>query len=240
MTGNKNYTETKKDINQTKFNRMKKFRITGYFLSIVSAVALFSSCSSKQQPGLTYMPDMGYSRAYESYALLDSAKFTLDAAKRGGNTIFYNSMPVKGTMKRGELFPYTLGADTTGSYAASSSLQNPVISLDSAGLKEAGRLYNINCGICHGDKAAGNGPLSASGKIGGVANLTLPVYTSMSDGTMFHVMTYGKGVMGSYASQLSRRQRWEIVKYVRTLQNPKAAADSTGAASTDSSVVKKG
>ena len=37
------------------------------------------------------------------------------------------------------------------------------------------------------------------------------------DGTMFHVMTYGKNNMGSYASQLSREQRWRIVQYIRTL-----------------------
>ena len=41
-------------------------------------------------------------------------------------------------------------------------------------------------------------------------------------------MTYGKGVMGSYASQLTRAQRWMIVKYIRTLQPKKGAvtADS--------------
>ena len=42
--------------------------------------------------------------------------------------------------------------------------------------------------------------------------------------------------MGSYASQLSRRQRWQIVQYIRALQPKPAAgaagakADSTGAA----------
>jgi mono/diheme cytochrome c family protein len=54
----------------------------------------------------------------------------------------------------------------------------------------------------------------------------------MTDGTMFHSLTYGKNNMGSYASQLSREQRWMIIKYIRTLQ-PKptvavaAAADTT-------------
>jgi len=35
--------------------------------------------------------------------------------------------------------------------------------------------------------------------------------------------------MGSYASQLSRQQRWMIIHYIRTLQ-PKPAADSTATA----------
>jgi mono/diheme cytochrome c family protein len=52
---------------------------------------------------------------------------------------------------------------------------------------------------------------------------------------MFHSITYGKNNMGSYASQLSRQQRWMVIKYVRTLQGPATAApaaDSTGAAKT--------
>jgi len=75
----------------------------------------------------------------------------------------------------------------------------------------------------------GNGPISTSGKIGGIANLTLDMYVKMADGTMFHSLTYGKNNMGSYASQLDRQQRWMIVKYIRTLQ-PKAAVVNTTAA----------
>jgi mono/diheme cytochrome c family protein len=108
-------------------------------------------------------------------------------------------------------------------------------------MAEAGRLFNINCAICHGEKGAANGPLATSGKVGGVANLTLPLYVSMADGTMFHSINYGKNNMGSYASQLSRQQRWMIIKYIRTLQ-PKAAAATTAttAAATDSATAKKG
>ena len=39
-----------------------------------------------------------------------------------------------------------------------------------------------------------------------------------SDGRIFHVMTYGQKNMGSYASQLSREQRWRIVQYIRSLE----------------------
>ena len=48
--------------------------------------------------------------------------------------------------------------------------------------------------------------------------------------------------MGSYASQLDRKQRWMIVKYIRTLQ-PKAtapAAEPVTAAKADSTAAKKG
>lgn len=164
---------------------------------------------------------MAYSRAYETYAERDSNKFTIDPSLRGTSKIFYNNIPVAGTIKRGELFPYTLPNDSNG-YKMSATVNNPIGTLSDAEMLEAGRLFNINCAICHGDKGQGNGPISTSGKIGGIANLTLDMYVKMADGTMFHSITYGRNLMGSYASQLDRKQRWMMVKYIRTLQ-PKAA-----------------
>ncbi len=211
---------------------MKKINIAVFVLYLITGV-LVNSCGNKRSPGLAYMPDMGESRAFEAYAMHDSLLFTTDVDKRGGNMIFYNSMPVPGTMERGEIYPYTMPNDSIG-YKMSGNVKNPLINpLDSSGMLEAGRLYNINCAICHGDKGGGNGPLATAGHVGGVANLTLPNYVSMADGTMFHAVTYGKGVMGSYASQLNRKQRWEVIKYIRTLQNPE---DSTA---TDSTATKK-
>jgi len=208
---------------------MKK--IATLFVVIVTAAIAFVSCDSKREPGKIYMPDMAYSRGYETYAERDSSKFTMSAEERGGSKIFYNNVPAAGTIKRGELFPYTLPNDSNG-YKMSATVLNPIGEMTEAEMKEAGRLFNINCAICHGEKAQGNGPISTSGKIGGIANLTLDSYVKMADGTMFHSINYGKNNMGSYASQLSREQRWMIIKYIRTLQ-PKptvavaAVADST-------------
>ena len=208
---------------------MKK--IATLFVVIVTAAIAFVSCDSKREPGKIYMPDMAYSRGYETYAQRDSSKFTMSAEERGGSKIFYNNVPAAGTIKRGELMPYTLPNDSNG-YKMSATVPNPIGEMTEAEMKEAGRLFNINCAICHGEKAQGNGPISTSGKIGGIANLTLDSYVKMADGTMFHSINYGKNSMGSYASQLSREQRWMIIKYIRTLQ-PKptvavaAVADTT-------------
>ena len=199
---------------------------------ILATMVVFISCDSKRQPGKVYMPDMAYSRAYESYAEHDST-FTRDITDKGGKLIFYNNVPPAGTIKRGELFPYTLQNDSNG-YKMSASIKNPIDSLSKADMAEAGRLFNINCAICHGEKGTANGPLSS--KIGAIANLTQPIYVAMADGTMFHSITYGKNNMGSYASQVDRKQRWMIVKYIRTLQ-PKAAGAAPETA--DSTVAKK-
>ncbi|HRF25904.1 MAG TPA: hypothetical protein PKW54_01100, partial [Ferruginibacter sp.] len=84
--------------------------ITGGLMAL-GAVMLISSCKDKTQPGKIYMPDMAYSRAYETYAERDSLLFTNDPSKKGGKRVYYNSQPVSGTIKRGELFPYTLPND---------------------------------------------------------------------------------------------------------------------------------
>jgi mono/diheme cytochrome c family protein len=198
---------------------------------IITAAIVFVSCDSKREPGKVYMPDMGYSRGYETYAERDSSMFTMSAEERGGSKIFYNAMPAKGTIKRGELMPYTLPNDSNG-YKMSAAIANPVGEMTEEEMKEAGRLFNINCAICHGEKAQGNGPISTSGKIGGIANLTLDTYVKMADGTMFHSITYGKNNMGSYASQLSRKQRWMIIKYIRTLQPKPASTPAAAVADT--------
>ncbi|MEP7163178.1 MAG: cytochrome c [Ferruginibacter sp.] len=211
-------------------------RLSYIIAILVTVIGLITSCDSKRQPGKIYMPDMAYSRAFESYAVHDSTKFTLDAAKKGGSMIYYDSKPVAGTIKRGELFPYTLPNDSNG-YKMSATVKNPLdSSLGKGDLAEAGRLFNINCAICHGAKAMADGPLATSGKIGGVANLASGEKSLLADGTMFHVITYGKNNMGSYASQLTRQQRWMIIKYIRTLQTKAAAATTVVK---DSVTVKK-
>lgn len=217
--------------------KMTKY-ITGGLLAL-GAVVLISSCKDKTHPGKIYMPDMAYSRAYETYAERDSLLFTTDPSKKGGKRMYYNSQPVTGTIKRGEMFPYTLPNDSAG-YAQSANVQNPIDFMTGFELSETKRLYDINCGICHGEKGKGDGPLSTSGKIGGIANLTLDAYVKMADGTMFHSITYGKNNMGSYASQLDRKQRWMIVKYIRTLQpKPETPATAPAAAPADTTATAK-
>ncbi len=214
---------------------MKKITIIAAI--IISGAVAFTGCSSKRDPGRTYMPDMAYSRATESYAQRDSTKFTMDIAKYG-SLIFYNALPVKGTMRRGDLMPYPYANDSNG-YKMSAGVKNPfdTIEMTKAQMAEAGRLFNINCAICHGATGTASGPLATTGKIGGVANFTLPNYIAMADGTMFHSINYGKGNMGSYASQLTRTQRWMIIKYIRTLQPKATVAGATTA--TDSTATAK-
>ena len=210
---------------------MKKLSIIAI---VIAAVILVQSCSDVQRkPSKVYMPDMAYSVAVETYA---------DHSRLGDSGIFYNSRPVAGTVKRGEEgYHYEMLTDTTGTYEKSSALKNPLPAMEKEQMVEAERLYLVNCGICHGQKLDGKGPLHArtDGTDGpyapAPANFVDPAagggkYYAMSEGTMFHSITYGKNLMGSYASQVTPKQRWMIVSYIKSKQAAKTAATATTAA----------
>ena len=85
--------------------------ICGLAAMMIAAVG----CSDvKRKPGKVYMPDMAYSRAYETYSP--------NPVFADGRT---NQEPVAGTVKRGEFYPVHIEKDAIGdtaNYYASRSL----------------------------------------------------------------------------------------------------------------------
>ena len=206
---------------------MKKINLVLVLMFFAATVMV--SCRDKRDPGRVYMPDMAYSRAYEAYAP--------NNLKQDG--INYINYPVDGTIRRGDLFAYTLPNDSNG-FKMAAEVKDPLPALDSTQMLEAQRLFNINCAICHGPNMDAQGPLATSGKVGGIANLKLDQYVKEPVGQMFHVVTYGKNNMGSYASQLDRKQRWMVIQYIKSEQVKSSANKSTTPAANDSSsAVKK-
>jgi mono/diheme cytochrome c family protein len=207
---------------------MKKFWIVSVLTMIVAGMV---SCNKvRRSPGRAYMPDMAYSRAYETYA-------STEALQNKG--IHYTSLPVTGTIARGDMLQiYTIQNDSTG-YVQSATVKNP-LSVDSIDIKEAERLYLVNCGICHGSKLDGNGPLWKDGNgpyPAAPKNLMGDDMKKMAEGTMFHSVTYGKGQMGSYASQLNTNQRWMVIAFIKSKQG--GAAVAATATTADTAMVKK-
>lgn len=198
---------------------MKKFWIIAGFSAIILMLA---ACGGpRRNPGRAYMPDMAYSRAYETYSTTENLK---------AKGVHYTAMPVVGTIARGDMLAIYPYANDSAGYANSASVKSP-LNADSVDMKEAERLYLINCGICHGTKLDGNGPLWKDGNGPFPAKpATLvgdPKYVSMAEGTMFHSLTYGRNTMGSYASQLTTKQRWEVIAYIKKAQGGKGATADT-------------
>lgn len=214
---------------------MKKLSI----IVVLIALAAWSCSDVRRSPGRVYMPDMAYSRAVESYTDLDTLH------KQGIN---YNQMPVPGTIKRGEMFPFSLMKDSAGStvnYEASKAIAMPLAKLSAVQFTEAERLYLVNCGICHGKALDGAGPLKkrpdgSEGPYGAQPAVLIgnPTYENMPAGQMFYSVTYGKGQMGSYASQLNSTQRWMVVQYIKSKQAEGKGGTGT-AATTDSTAAAK-
>lgn len=186
-------------------------------ITFLAAVVILTSCSDvKRKPGSIYMPDMAYSRAIESYT---------DLAYLKEQGINFDAKPVAGTLARGKDMPFPIAMDVAGdttNYTASKAIVNPIDSMSAKETAEAERLYLINCGICHGAKLDGNGPLYKDGNGPYPAKPATLVgdvkYENMPAGQMFYSVAYGKNLMGSYASQLSRHQRWMVIKYIKDKQ----------------------
>ena len=210
---------------------MKKISVVG----VCFLVVLVISCDDVQRkPSRNYMPDMGRSRAYETYD---------DHSNLASKGISYNNMPVTGTVNRGEELPYHLKNDSAG-YAMSTGVQSPLTGFSKSDSIETERLFLINCAICHGPKMDGNGPLYASGKYPAKPATLVgdPKIETLTEGTIFHVQTYGKNLMGSYASQLNRKQRWMIARYIKHKQaeGKGAAGNTAGTGGKDSTAAASG
>lgn len=192
---------------------------------LLGTIGFLSACNSgytRRNPGKTYVPDMTYSQAYDAYTENPNTKDSLTS-----------QLPVKGTIARGQALPDHLTSADTSAYRA---MKNPY-TFSEEELAHGKRLYNIQCGICHGTDLDGNGPLYASGKFAAMpANLNADNIKNLSDGSYYHTIMYGKGMMGSYASQLDHKQRWQVIAYIRSKTGGAPVAASSN---NDSTVASK-
>ncbi len=160
------------------------------------------SCQDKRRPNYQFFPNMYAPVGYEAYGEYD---------------VFPNSqealLPPKGTIARGHTL-YAFENTNEGYDAALKTLKSPLSSLD-IDLKKGKELYEIYCGICHGNKGAGQGKLVMREKILGVPSYADRAITA---GSIYHVIYYGKNSMGSYANFLSEEERWLVTAYVESLR----------------------
>jgi cytochrome c1 len=85
--------------------------------------------------------------------------------------------------------------------------------------------FNINCAVCHGPTAAGNGITKQYG-LTTVVTLQDERIRKMADGEIFNTITNGKNTMMAYGPNLSVTDRWAIIVYLRALQRSQNATEA--------------
>ena len=171
-------------------------------VALVGLSFMATSCFDKAKPNYQFMPNMYEAVSYETYSEHDVFKGGVEA-----------QLPAKGSIKRG-FVPYEIPNTPEGYALAKSSLKSPLDSL-SLNPEKGKELYNIYCAICHGEKGDGKGNLVVKEKFLGVPNYK---DREITEGSIFHVITYGLNSMGSHANQLSQQERWQVTDYVLKLK----------------------
>ncbi|WP_035669771.1 cytochrome c [Flavobacterium sp. 83] len=170
---------------------------------VICITILVSSCHDNSKPNYQYMPNMYEPVSYETYEESNAFK----NGKEG-------QLPPEGTVNRG-FEPYGYENSTAGYDLAKLNLKSPLDSISEKDAEKSKELFEIYCGICHGNEGNGKGKLVTQGKFLGVPSYKDRVIT---EGSVFHVQTYGLNSMGSYANQLNQHERWLVASYVLKLK----------------------
>ncbi|MBY0316650.1 MAG: cytochrome c [Bdellovibrionales bacterium] len=175
-----------------------------FCMSLFVAVFLFglTGCSDKTKPNIEVIQDMMEQPA------LKAQDFMPDNREKSSMLV-----PPEGTLAVDrEAAKYA-----TDPEAAGKNLKMPTVTPEFLALGE--RHYKNYCLLCHGEKGMGDGHVGQ--KFIGVKppSLMTDKIRGYADGRIFHVLTFGQGVMGNYMYQMPKgRDRWAVVAYVRKMQ----------------------
>jgi mono/diheme cytochrome c family protein len=189
---------------------MNKFRILGTIVIIIAASIVVTSCKDKRSTGWEYAPNM-----YEHIAYDPDQK---NPNFKDGKTA---QVPPAGTIPIGfTKFDYP---NTKDGYELASVEVKSVLAQTQANYADGKILFLHFCSPCHGENGQGDGLVTQHGyppppsyskgqssRGGAMKDLT--------DGKIYHTITYGVNAMGSYASQLAPEERWKVIMYVHHLQ----------------------
>ncbi len=177
--------------------------ILNFAIVIVASMSLVS-CFNKNKPNYQYFPNMYTSPSYDAYS---------------EGVIFPNQqsamLPAEHSIPRGYQ-PYDYEDSPAGLLLAKAELKNP-LSVTEDNLGTGAHLYTLYCAVCHGDKGDGKGILVEREKFLGIPSYADPG-RDINPGGIFHVETYGLNAMGSYASQVDEKERWQIAMHVMDLK----------------------
>ena len=182
------------------------------FLAVLVSVGaswIFSSDPTK--PNFEFIPQMAHSPRYNAFA--PNPNFA------DGTTL---QRPEPGTIARGSM-PLHYAATPQDALRAGEDLTSPLDASNVRARERGAFVFSNFCAVCHGAGGTGNGAVAQRG-YPPPPSLLAEHALKMKDGQLFHVLTYGQSNMPSYASQLSREDRWNAIQYVRAMQAAAAPA----------------
>jgi mono/diheme cytochrome c family protein len=170
-----------------------------------------------------------------SKAQLSQPRGTVAGTVPRGYTAVYHTDASAIDIIRGKNAPNAIAAPVNGAapfnYAnteeerlrCEKELKNPFPATQE-GLNRAKPLYDVYCGVCHGVKGDGQGPLVTVPDAKYPAapkSFVIDEMVNAGDGRYYFAIMYGKNVMGGYADKLSYEERWQVINYIRSLQPKK-------------------
>jgi len=136
--------------------------------------------------------------------------------------------PIVGTIAR-DARPLHYQATPEDETRAGADLTNPFPADDAAALERGRAVYANFCTQCHGPAGEGDGLVPARGYP------PPPPWSAektrlLKDGTLFHVISYGRNNMPALQNKLSQEDRWRAVLHIRDLQRRAVQAAEQAAA----------
>ena len=182
--------------------------IPAVFAAVVLAL-LLATRRDLREPHLRLFSDMMRSPAYHSQQS--------NPVFRDGKTL---QAPVPGTIAR-DFHPFPYGPGTGERERAGRELKNPFLPSYEV-MSRGKRVFEVFCMHCHGRRGLGDGAVAKA-----FPAFSMPLASKSSfdlpDGTLFHIITYGRNLMPSHASQVDQDDRWKVIYYLRDLQRQEIA-----------------
>ncbi|WP_073164898.1 c-type cytochrome [Tangfeifania diversioriginum] len=175
------------------------------WMGVVVAMTFLMSCDEdRNEPGWSYFNDMEHSQAYETWS--ENPNMPEGKTMTG---------PVEGTVATHE---YAFNFEKTPEdELKAATLANPLA--DDFDMDRAKQKYDQYCLMCHGENGDGQGHLFTSKKYPiPPSNYHDERAMNKTDGQLFHNIRAGFGVMGAHGPQLSVEDTWQLVNYIRHLQ----------------------
>lgn len=171
--------------------------------AVLGVSVLTTSCFNKERPNYQFFPNMYEAVPYETYSEVSAFK----NGKEG-------QLPAEHSVPRG-FEVYEFANTPEGLAEAKLNSKSPLTDLERNDPKGK-ELYTIYCSVCHGDKGDGKGNLVKREKFLGV-----PSYADreLTEGGVYHVVTYGLNSMGSHKNQMTQQERWIVTDYVLKLKS---------------------